>query len=295
MPTYWQRKFAEEAADGFALIGLDPAKDANTWRALSRLLDTEGSHLGHGRDHSSPGSYDRLKLACAWRLEHPALWDKYTGAQQQILRDDKLLKRAHAPRAGGLPVKTEAAARGLPGSLRADVAEAVLLHGTGPAVLLNILSTGPNERFSGSNAGTMYGDGTYLAEDAGKTDQYCKIDERYDAGSELHKRLYAHGVHHPGRVFYVLVCRVALGHHVRTNQSGNRAKSMDGGAPIFPVSFRELATVPNVSPPVHYHALLADVLSAGKRYREFIVFHSEYLYPEYVIAYQRFDGFAGPR
>ena len=86
-----------------------------------------------------------------------------------------------------------------------------------------------------------------------------------------------------------------MGHHVRTNQTGRGAKSMDGGDPIFPVSFRELATVPNVSPPVHYHSLLADVLGSGARYREFITFHSEYLYPEYLIAYQRFHGSSGPR
>ena len=31
-----------------------------------------------------------------------------------------------------------------------------------------------------------------------------------------------------------------------------------------------------------------------KRYREFIVFHGEYIYPEYVIAYQRFNNGHGP-
>ena len=41
-------------------------------------------------------------------------------------------------------------------------------------------------------------------------------------------------------------------------------------------------------------ALLADVLAVGARYREVVVFHSELLYPEYVIAYQRFEGGNGP-
>ena len=52
--------------------------------------------------------------------------------------------------------------------------------------------------------------------------------------------------------------------------------------------------MPNVTPPVHYHALLADVLGVGGRYREAIVFHSELIYPEYVLAYQRFEGARGP-
>ena len=189
---------------------------------------------------------------------------------------------------------TARAASGLPGQLRADVNEVMLMHGTNPGVLLSVLSTGPNERFSGTNAGTAYGDGTYLAEDAGKNDQYVTVDERYDTASELHKRLYGHGAHHPGKVYYLLVCRVALGHHVRTQATGRGATSMDDGQRVFPVSFRELATVPNVTPTVHYHTLLVDVLNIGARYREVVVFHSELIYPEYVLAYQRFEGTRGP-
>mmetsp|Transcript_17426 Transcript_17426/g.44614 ORF Transcript_17426/g.44614 Transcript_17426/m.44614 type:complete len:106 (-) Transcript_17426:138-455(-) len=101
---------------------------------------------------------------------------------------------------------------------------------------------------------------------------------------------------HPGNVFYILVCRVALGQHVRTQESGSHAKSMDppcAGSSVFPISYRELATVPGVSPSIHYHSLLADV-SPPKRYREFITFHSERIYPEYLVAYQRFDGDRGP-
>jgi hypothetical protein len=30
------------------------------------------------------------------------------------------------------------------------------------------------------------------------------------------------------------------------------------------------------------------------RYREFVVFHSEYTYPEYLLVYQRFEGDRGP-
>ena len=159
---------------------------------------------------------------------------------------------------------------------------------------VSVLSTGPNERFSGTNAGTAYGDGTYLAEDPGKNDQYVTVDEQWDQGSELHKRLYGHNHRHPGKVYYLLVCRVVLGHHVRTQQSGRNSVSTDGGSRIFPISFRELAPVPGVTPPVHYHSLLADVVSVGARYREVVVFHSELIYPEYVLAYQRFEGARGP-
>jgi hypothetical protein len=80
------------------------------------------------------------------------------------------------------------------------------------------------------------------------------------------------------KVYYLLVCRVAMGHHVRTEAHGKHATSADGGQKVFPISFRELAAVLNV----------------GARYREIIVFHSELIYPEYVLAYQRFEGSSGP-
>ena len=39
---------------------------------------------------------------------------------------------------------------------------------------------------------------------------------------------------------------------------------------------------------------LADMLSVHATYREVIVFHSELIYPEYVLAYQLFEGKRGP-
>ena len=71
---------------------------------------------------------------------------------------------------------------------------------------------------------------------------------------------------------------------------GRKATSFDTGRPVFPISFRELDTVAGVSPPVHHHSLLApDPTPPNVRYREFIVFHSDYIYPEYLLAYQRFE------
>lgn len=208
------------------------------------------------------------------------------GGVHQIMRDNKIVQAATTTANGGLPAATASTAKSLPGELRDEVNETILMHGTNPDVLLNILSSGPNERFSGTNAGTAFGDGTYFAEDAGKNDQYVKVDAQYQ-GSDLHKRLYDSASDHPGSVYYILACRVALGCHVRTHNFGNGACSVDDNMPVFPVSFRELATVPNVSPPVHYHSLVADIIDVGYRYREFIVFHQEFIYPEYLLAYQR--------
>jgi hypothetical protein len=169
------------------------------------------------------------------------------------------------------------------------------MHGTVPKVVLQIISKGMNERFAGAAAGAMFGQGSYLAEDAGKCDQYTMMDMQLNAGdaSDLHKRLYSPSMPHPGKIFYILVCRVALGFHVRTQNTQRPFKSAETGQPVFPVNERELGPVPGISAPaILHHSLLADVLHI-MRYRELLVFHSDYIYPEYLLGYQRFQSVGG--
>jgi hypothetical protein len=278
--------------DGFALRPL-LASDASVLRSLEKLLETEHpGWLGKGKDVSKKyGPYDSLKLACAWKVDHPKNWKKYTAGVERVQEEVELLRRKgkDVDKVPGLPVRTaRAAAEGF--AMEAGSNEAILLHGTSPDRLLELLSTGFNERYSGTNAGTAFGDGVYLAEDVGKTDQYVGADSAYDPSSELHKRLYGRTVRHPGDVFYVLVVRAALGYPVRTQQNGKAATSMDNGAPIFPKSFRELSPVPGVKPPIVHHSLIAELGKVIERYREFVLFHSEYVHIDYVIAYHRCNG-----
>ena len=304
MPDYWEKSIACRSPDGFAAIVLDrTGRDRSTWAALERLLQTDPVKLRQSGADRGGTTHDRLKLACAWRLENPDLWKKYMGGVQEVMNDMKRIRQGGLTSAGGDPPLTCGVADDLPGDLCGDVNEAFLMHGTNADVLINILSKGMNMGFAGTAAGAAYGEGLYLAEDAGKNDQYTKVDPQYtghsyicygNMSSELHKRLYAHGVRHPGMVFYILVCRVARGHHVRTQQMGRSATSTDTGRPVFPISFRMLDMVAGVSPPtVRHHSLLADV-SPPARYREFVVFQSEYIYPEYLLAYQRYEGGRGP-
>jgi len=75
------RARAEEKArasmdeDGFALIPLDPndRKDKRPLETLQALLDnTDARHLGQGKDiREKYGAYDRLQLACAWKIDNP--------------------------------------------------------------------------------------------------------------------------------------------------------------------------------------------------------------------------------
>ena len=281
-PTYWQPSIAKTARanDGFALVSLDRRRDASIWATLQSLLRTDPAQLSQGRDVRQPGVYDRLELACAWRLEHQKLWDRYVSGQRQIQEQVARLRR-NGVVSSALALKTDHAR--VPGGLNVEANERVLLHGTKPDALFSILSNGPNEHFSGG----LFGHGTYFAEDVGKNDQYVTADSAHDASGgrkELHTRLFAK-VRHPGKLYYLLVCRVSLGHSVRT-QDGRT--SMDGGASVFAASdSRELAAVPRASPPVHFHSLVAETGGRIARFREFIVFHGSYIYPEYLLAFQR--------
>ena len=69
------------------------------------------------------------------------------------------------------------------------------------------------------------------------------------------------------------------------------------------------ALIPGLMPPTHYHSQIAEIKGTRKRFkdthyefgnacnlrfREIIIYKPTLLYPEYLIAYQRFNGANGP-
>ena len=134
------------------------------------------------------------------------------------------------------------------------------------------------------SASRLSGGGLYFADDAGKIDQYVVEDQRYDAANALHQQLYSGSRSHPGSVFYAFVFRVTLGHSVKY------AKFMPGGQePCFNPNSRrrELKNIPNTETPTPYHSLVAGGAGAHLRYNEYVVFHADQTYPEYLLAFQR--------
>jgi hypothetical protein len=120
--------------------------------------------------------------------------------------------------------------------------------------------------------------------------------------------LYPEGeTQHPGGdVNYLLVCRVALGFVLRTKwgcshrlataktkecgcgkkdlHSKGQGLAMDDGATVDGTVFvmkpcRELQHLPKTQPPIRHHSLLAEKGGSVKRYREFVIFHGEQIYP----------------
>jgi hypothetical protein len=202
------------------------------------------------------------------------------------------------------------AARGLEDTgLLSEVNEVYLLHGTHPDTVLKIATAGFNERYSGSNAGTLFGEGNYYAEVVEKIDQYCTEDAGPSAASDgvrqLHRRLgYGSTVPHPGNVCYALVSRVCLGYAVHTQDAisgfyddqGRTTSSLfytgrrQSIPNIFPKTKRELASVPHTSNRAeteHFTSLIGEVGRRVLRHREFVVMHGDRAYPEYLVAYER--------
>eukprot|EP00397_Hematodinium_sp_SG-2012_P000261 GEMP01000261.1.p1 GENE.GEMP01000261.1~~GEMP01000261.1.p1 ORF type:complete len:1338 (+),score=346.47 GEMP01000261.1:3553-7566(+) len=238
--------------------------------ALKKCVVVGGS-IG-GRDTREEGSHEGVKYVLGWRLEHPGLWATYAGNRCAVKNIDfTSLHNQNIPTAA---VKIrDTMYRGyrmLPAILDPTINEVYLSHGTGPDIIMNILTAGLNERFARQG---LFGHGIYFAEDVAKNDQYVSQDMKYDGSSMLHKCLYDKcGIRHPGNVYYIFLCRVVLGVPWVT-------KSDFGG--------RELKQIPNSSPPVLYHSLLAETGGQIQRYREFVQFHGGRIYPEYLIAYQR--------
>mmetsp|Transcript_33632 Transcript_33632/g.76888 ORF Transcript_33632/g.76888 Transcript_33632/m.76888 type:complete len:141 (+) Transcript_33632:116-538(+) len=133
------------------------------------------------------------------------------------------------------------------------------------------------------SAGARFGNGVYFGDNSGKMDQYCDIDKEYSKGNLLHQMIYPEdgNCRHPGDVFYALVCRVTLG-----------CSRVYKGSGDFHPSARhtnELCDVPGVEPPLPHHSLIARKATTNVKdpFDEYIIFHSDLTYPEYLVAYQR--------
>merc|ERR1711998_691074 len=113
------------------------------------------------------------------------------------------------------------------------------------------------------------------------------IDETSNL-KDLHERLYRKGNSHPGLVYYLIVCRMIMGHAVRTQSGSESALDLEHEQPVYATAQkRELAAIPGSRPQVHYHSLVAELGGDVKRFREFVQFRDGRIYPEYILAYSR--------
>ena len=324
-PAHWSLS-TKKLTQRFFLVPVRQGSNMALWQTLQVLLSTaDPAQLGKGRDVSQRLRYNRLKLVSAWRIENGMLWGKFVASKKEvsqrlsdIVRNNDTVKSTSklsgVPcsttllHTNGLPLRTTTLGSDTLPNLDQGLShrEQLVLHGTRPETLLQILRAGLNERYSGSSAGAAFGEGIYFAEDAGKSDQYVQCDKCMGEFPELHKQLYTETCSsHCGKVQYILVCRVILGHHLRTferrqhHRSPTSIDDANGVLKVFPVTPRELAQIPGTTGVTH-HSLLVESRASGfpqsdvDRFREIVIFHGDYCYPEYLLAYQRFDDARGP-
>ena len=139
--------------------------------------------------------------------------------------------------------------------LREDVNEAILVHGTNKDAAEGITDEDFRLNLSGSNTGTLFGRGIYLAECVSKSDEYTEEEA---------------GVH------TVLVCRATLGRVLYTDEVGPNPDDLERRCGY------------NQAPGKgEYDSVLGDREKCSKTFREFIVYDDDFLYPEFIVKYRR--------
>jgi len=103
---------------------------------------------------------------------------------------------------------------------------------------------------AGSNAGTLYGRGIYLAENCSKSDEYSREN------AEGHR--------------CILLCRAVLGNILYNDEV----------SPNIDCLLRQIRDK-------NYHSLLGDREKCRKTFREFVVYDDDQVYPEFAVWYER--------
>lgn len=200
-----------------------------------------------GGDPGLPTAYVVRRVI---RVEDSEMWQRYA-----TRRDAIQARRAE----GGVqrldpPVLADELADKHPGVL-APLDEALnevyLWHGTGVRIALSIAQNDFNITLAGSNAGTMYGRGAYMTESSTKADEYASDEP---------------GGYYDG-IFAMVLVRACMGQFYYTTgrepDAGDKVASGD------------------------YDSTLGDRAASVNTYREFVVYDSDQVYPEFVVLYSR--------
>ena len=158
-------------------VQAETIRDPKLLDALQACLVTKPKQLGTGRDHKYatawskvPAAKRKMQVQQAWRIQNAGLSQKYKAGVMTIAGHTS--KVAPTWKVNQVRKELTQAAADLAAQdddleeLRPEVNEAMLVTGVPPEVVMKIIEQGFNERFSGNNAGTMFGDGTYFVSDS---------------------------------------------------------------------------------------------------------------------------------
>jgi len=200
------------------------------------------------RDRKHGQVPDRLQITRGHMCQNVQSWTEYSSRRwqikEQLSKDSSTLRSIDSLKTAGVfPDEDQY-------HLDTNAHEQFLFHGTNDQAATAITKGDFLVNLAGSNAGTLYGRGIYLAESVSKSDEYTM--ENY-AGERC-----------------ILVCRATLGFVNYTDEVSPNVDNL----------VKSCTTGP-------YHCVLGDREKCRGTFREIIVYNNEQVYPEYVIWYKR--------
>lgn len=221
-------------------------------REFQELLDktykTRATRDRKRHNPDRPNVPDSFKVRRVFRNENSDIWREFG------CRRAAAVTRYSQEPITAIESKTSAAwkeiAQGRADRLAKECNEWYLFHGTNTAAAESICTNDFRVSCAGSNTGTLYGRGLYFAESISKADEYAKPND------EGH--------------YAMLFCRIIGG-----NVQYNDEHEPDPEALVASCLAGK------------YDTVLGDREKLKGTYKEYVIFDSEDVYPEYVIHYSR--------
>jgi len=229
VPLYWATK------DGVQIFP-DPNRIAEVQQLMT---DTWLPHFSRDRRliHGSAAVPVGCRVANVLRVENHRAYARYSSYK------DGLKMKRPGP-CTPFPVRTSNRIN----LLEDEINENYLFHGTNPESAQCIARDFFRMERAGSSAGSMFGPGIYLAENASKSDEYAK------EGSGVYLGLCA-----------MLLCRCAQGEVLTVSEARDTREAVRAG----------------------YDSVCGDRLKAVGTFREMVFFNEEAVYPEFIVIYTR--------
>lgn len=267
-PVYWKCKIHTDSASG-AIHQRVLLDSSSTWyrEVYEMVMKTwEQSKVGKGKDAKNLGCHS-IKIINIFCNESPALLERYMAKRKQMSKAaaripfHKLKDQNDEAEVMTMSLGLE----NLYGTLDHQVNEAFVFHGTKPEALSVIEAEGLDTRICGR---ALFGYGSYFAESSTKADQYTDSATRRA---------------HLGEPLHMYVCRILLGSSYICSDPSNVKEFKR------PPCMRTGCNKDRCLHLERYDSVVGTHRDHQRRlnFREFIVYHPDQSYPDFVIEYQR--------
>eukprot|EP00929_Paragymnodinium_shiwhaense_P093969 TRINITY_DN5431_c0_g1_i1.p1 TRINITY_DN5431_c0_g1~~TRINITY_DN5431_c0_g1_i1.p1 ORF type:complete len:913 (+),score=123.02 TRINITY_DN5431_c0_g1_i1:150-2888(+) len=257
LKRYEQAAARRHSESGLSVGSFGERTEVSLVRQMQKLVDeTYTGWGGYGRqtrtrDRQSDAAANRIEVVSVEHLRNPEKYLHYCMRREVVAAE-----MPGAQSRSDWDVKTVQAASLLPEVQPADmrVNEHYLWHGTGPNEAKSIAVSGFDLGHAGSGRGSLFGRGLYFAESCLKADEYVKADQL-------------------GR-YPLILCRTTLGrvHYCDVED---------------PWELREALRASCRTGSGSYHSVIGDREKVRQTFREFVVFDSSQVYPEFIVWYVR--------